>query len=120
MARLSGGRGRARMFCCCCDLPRMTMREQYELSPLMKWRLKRRFPWKLALHIVLLILTTVQIEILNVEDSEYYRACRRNWRNFFMPHPVPDEGPAYWPRRAPTLFRFYRMCSLPIECVLLL
>ena len=71
--------------CCCGPLPRMTAREHYTLSPWMKWRLKRRFPWKLCLHLILLVLTTLHPKFLNTEDSEYYRACRRNWGKFFLP-----------------------------------
>ena len=51
----------------------------------MKFKLKRRFPWKLCLHLVLLILTTVHPKFINSSDSEYYRACRRNWAKFFLP-----------------------------------
>ena len=91
----------------------MTTREQLFLTPYEKMTLFHRFPCKLVLDTLLVILVSVQVRreqlprcatsrasvvhsidqnnnvlqivLFNVQDSGYYRATQRNWRYLFYP-----------------------------------
>ncbi len=70
----------------CCNYTRdpMTLRERLTLSALQKWRFHGRFPFKLLLHVFLLLFSTAQILVWNFEDGGYYRATNRNWQYWFL------------------------------------
>lgn len=55
------------------------------LSTWEKWLVYGRIPWKLLLHVILLILTTWQIVHINVRDAAYVRAAKRNFYYYFFP-----------------------------------
>ena len=63
----------------------MTDLEYSLLSPRAKWTIFNRFPTKLCLHLVLLLLTTSQLFIFNFEDSRFTRTMKQTWGYFFMP-----------------------------------
>ena len=70
----------------CCNYKRshMTLRERLTLSAFKKWRYHGRFPFKLLLHVLLLIFSTGQILVWNFEDGGYYRSINRNWQYWFL------------------------------------
>lgn len=53
--------------------------ERLVLSPYEKWIAHGRFPFKLALHVLLLALTSVQLGVYGVQNAAYMRATHRNW-----------------------------------------
>ncbi|RLN92655.1 hypothetical protein BBJ28_00026975 [Nothophytophthora sp. Chile5] len=59
--------------------PSMGVVEQLVLSPWEKWRAHGRFPFKLALHVVLVLLTFTQMQLYEAQNAAYMRASHRNW-----------------------------------------
>lgn len=53
--------------------------ERLALSPYEKWAVHGRFPFKLALHVLLLALTSVQLGVFGEQNAAYMRATHRNW-----------------------------------------
>lgn len=68
---------------------RLTVREKVELSPWAKWSLYGYFPWKLCLHVTLVVLITVQATLVNMHYADYSRAMGRSFVNLFFP---PDKA----------------------------
>ena len=79
----------------------MTTKERLRLSAWQKWKLYGRFPWKLTLHLLLLLLTTLRLLSWNVSNDEYFRATSRTFTYFFLPEDY--EFPA---DRAYTIYTF--------------
>lgn len=53
--------------------------EQLLLAPYDKWTVYRRFPTKLVLHVILLILTATHMALYDAQNAAYVRASHRNW-----------------------------------------
>lgn len=53
--------------------------ERLVLSPYEKWLTHGRFPYKIVLHVLLLVLTSAQMGIYGVQNAAYMRATHRNW-----------------------------------------
>lgn len=53
--------------------------EQLLLAPYDKWTAYRRFPTKLVLHVILLILTATHLALYDAQNAAYVRASHRNW-----------------------------------------
>ena len=64
----------------------MTDTEYILLSPFAKFSLHNRFPYKLALHSVLLLLVTSQVIVFSLEDSTFARTMSQAFGFFFMPN----------------------------------
>ncbi|OWZ16130.1 Mucolipin [Phytophthora megakarya] len=71
--------------------------ERLVLSPWEKWVTHGRFPYKLMLHIALVLLTFAQMQVYDAQNAAYMRASHRNWAFFFLP-PAADIGVVYVPR----------------------
>ena len=71
---------------------RLSVREKLELSPWAKWSLYGYFPWKMSLHVTLVVLITVQATLVNMHYAAYSRAVGRSFVNLFSPpsHTSPD------------------------------
>ncbi|DAZ97857.1 TPA: hypothetical protein N0F65_003284, partial [Lagenidium giganteum] len=69
----------------------MGVMQQIALSPIEKWRVHGRFPFKILLHVLLLLLTLTQMIVYDAQNAAYMRASHRNWAFFFLP-PSNDEG----------------------------
>jgi len=65
---------------------KMTDTEYILLSPFAKFSLHNRFPFKLILHSVLLLLVTSQVLVFNLEDSTFTRTMGQTFGYFFMPN----------------------------------
>ncbi|ETI46327.1 hypothetical protein, variant 3 [Phytophthora nicotianae CJ01A1] len=65
--------------------------ERLVLSPWEKWAAHGRFPYKLMLHIALVLLTFAQMQLYDAQNAAYMRASHRNWAFFFLP-PAADIG----------------------------
>lgn len=63
----------------------MNIGQKVMLAPLQKWSLFRRPPWKLFLHVVLLVLTTAYVLTIRTSESAYLRSMDRTWRAFLFP-----------------------------------
>lgn len=57
----------------------MGVLDRLALSPWEKWSRHRRFPFKLALHVLLLALTASQMALYDAQNAAYMRASHRNW-----------------------------------------
>jgi hypothetical protein len=55
-----------------------------------KWTRFRRFPFKLVLHVLLLMAVTSHVLILNRSNAAYQRAMQRTFAYYFMPKGVDD------------------------------
>jgi hypothetical protein len=53
--------------------------ERLVLSPWEKWAVHGRFPFKLALHVALVLLTFAQMQLFDAQNASYMRASHRNW-----------------------------------------
>eukprot|EP00944_MAST-04C_sp_MAST-4C-sp1_P014127 g14127.t1 len=75
-------------FPCCCGgyskIP-MTTKERLRLSAWQKWKFYGRFPWKLSLHLLLLLTTTIRLMSWNASNDEYFHATSRTFTYFFLP-----------------------------------
>ncbi|CAI5704190.1 unnamed protein product [Peronospora effusa] len=69
----------------------MNTMERLILSPWEKWTKHGRFPYKLLLHVVLILLTFAQMQLFDAQNAAYMRASYRNWAFFFLP-PTADIG----------------------------
>ena len=49
------------------------------LSPWEKWTTHGRFPFKLVLHVALLLLTFTQMQLFDAQNAAYMRASYLNW-----------------------------------------
>eukprot|EP00644_Phytophthora_capsici_P007323 jgi/Phyca11/546359/estExt2_Genewise1Plus.C_PHYCAscaffold_210023 len=65
--------------------------ERLVLSPWEKWATHGRFPYKLALHVVLVLVTFAQMQLYDAQNAAYMRASHRNWAFFFLP-PAAEIG----------------------------
>jgi hypothetical protein len=65
----------------------MTPRERMTLSPLAKWRRFGRFPMKLLLHVVALVLLVTTISLTSLQFTPYTRACQDTFSRVFVPTP---------------------------------
>ncbi|EGZ11636.1 hypothetical protein PHYSODRAFT_516508 [Phytophthora sojae] len=65
--------------------------ERLVLSPWEKWAVHGRFPFKLTLHVALVLLTFAQMQLYDAQNAAYMRASHRNWAFFFLP-PAADIG----------------------------
>ncbi|EEY60015.1 mucolipin-like protein [Phytophthora infestans T30-4] len=65
--------------------------ERLVLSPWEKWTAHGRFPYKLTLHVALVLLTFAQMQLYDAQNAAYMRASHRNWAFFFLP-PAADIG----------------------------
>ncbi|KAK1929212.1 Mucolipin-1 [Phytophthora citrophthora] len=65
--------------------------ERLVLSPWEKWATHGRFPYKLMLHVVLVVVTFAQMQIYDAQNAAYMRASHRNWAFFFLP-PAAEIG----------------------------
>ncbi|KAG3115670.1 hypothetical protein PI124_g5521 [Phytophthora idaei] len=65
--------------------------ERLVLSPWEKWSTHGRFPYKLTLHVALVLLTFAQMQLYDAQNAAYMRASHRNWAFFFLP-PATDIG----------------------------
>ncbi|KAJ0411218.1 hypothetical protein ATCC90586_003857 [Pythium insidiosum] len=79
----------------------MSAVERLMLSPYEKWVRFGRFPFKTALHVLLLALTFAQMALYDAQNAAYMRASHRNWAYFFLP-PSADVGET--PRFQRTLY----------------
>ncbi len=68
---------------------RLSWRDNLELSPWAKWSQYTIFPWKMCLHITLVVLITLQASMINSHYAEYSRAVGRSFANLFFP---PADG----------------------------
>ncbi|TDH74305.1 hypothetical protein CCR75_003030 [Bremia lactucae] len=59
--------------------------ERLVLSSWEKWATHRRFPYKLTLHVALVLLTFAQMQLYDAQNAAYMRASQRNWAFFFLP-----------------------------------
>ncbi|KAG7399519.1 Mucolipin-2 [Phytophthora boehmeriae] len=59
--------------------------ERLVLSPWEKWAAHGRFPYKLMLHVALVVLTFAQMQLFDAQNAAYMRASHRNWAFFFLP-----------------------------------
>ncbi|GMF48633.1 unnamed protein product [Phytophthora fragariaefolia] len=53
--------------------------ERLVLSPWEKWAVHGRFPYKLVLHVALVLLTFAQMQLYDAQNAAYMRASHRNW-----------------------------------------
>eukprot|EP00698_Gefionella_okellyi_P009876 TRINITY_DN2533_c0_g1_i1.p1 TRINITY_DN2533_c0_g1~~TRINITY_DN2533_c0_g1_i1.p1 ORF type:complete len:603 (+),score=99.22 TRINITY_DN2533_c0_g1_i1:30-1811(+) len=67
----------------------MTPEERMFLSPLQKWIRFRRFPWKFVIHLLIAVLTTVQMLLL-AQSNEFYKGNISSFREAYLPPPSPD------------------------------
>ncbi|CEG47548.1 Mucolipidin and related proteins (TRML subfamily of transient receptor potential proteins) [Plasmopara halstedii] len=49
------------------------------------WAARGHFPYKLALHVTLVLLTFTQMQLYDAQNTAYLRASHRNWAFFFLP-----------------------------------
>ena len=63
----------------------MTTKERLRLSAWQKWKFYGRFPWKLSLHLLLLLTTTIRLMSWNTFSDDYFRATSRTFTYFFLP-----------------------------------
>lgn len=59
--------------------PSMGAVERLVLSPWEKWAVHGRFPFKLTLHVALVLLTFAQMQLYDAQNAAYMRASHRNW-----------------------------------------
>ncbi|CAI5727725.1 unnamed protein product [Peronospora farinosa] len=73
------------------DESSMNTMERLILSPWEKWTKHGRFPYKLLLHVALILLTFAQMQLFDAQNAAYMRTSYRNWAFFFLP-PSADIG----------------------------
>lgn len=71
--------------------PTVGLNDRQVLSSWEKWATHGRFPYKLALHVALVLLTFTQMQLYDAQSAAYMRASYRNWAFFFLP-PSADSG----------------------------
>ena len=62
----------------------MTMRDKLYMPPLEKYAVYSRFPWKIALHLVLLVLVTSQLILVLNKNAMYSLGQYRLWNELFL------------------------------------
>mmetsp|Transcript_18872 Transcript_18872/g.34969 ORF Transcript_18872/g.34969 Transcript_18872/m.34969 type:complete len:693 (+) Transcript_18872:169-2247(+) len=63
----------------------MTETDRILLKPWEKYRKFSKFPFKFALHSLLVALVTVQVAVFNVQDALYSRTMHKGFKFFLMP-----------------------------------
>lgn len=61
----------------------MTLKERLYMQPLDKYRVYDRFPWKLVIHILLVILTTCQVVLMVIPNGQYSYNQYIIWNKLF-------------------------------------
>lgn len=61
----------------------MTLKERLYMPPLEKYRIYDRFPWKLVIHVLLVILTTAQVVLLVLPNGQYSYNQYIIWNKLF-------------------------------------
>jgi hypothetical protein len=69
---------------------KMTPKDRFFLSPFQKWQKYRRFPFKIILHSLIILLTTVQIALVTVQYTGYSASSLLTIRHTFTPSFVTD------------------------------
>ncbi|ETV74217.1 hypothetical protein, variant 1 [Aphanomyces astaci] len=59
---------------------------EVKMSPWEKYWYHGRVPWKVVLHVLLMLCGTLQIMLYDNQNSAYVRASYRNWAYFFLPN----------------------------------
>lgn len=88
------------------DIP---IKDKILLGPIDKYRKYNRFPWKFLLHNLMLIMTTGQVLLICMENSNYAFNARKLWNNLFMTTPggeTVEVGDYVWIYDVPTLVDF--------------
>ena len=75
---------------------RLSTRERLTLSTWEKWWHYGRFPWKLVLHVLLLVCVSAQLILFNEQDAAYFRASRRNFAYYLFPADFDFSSPEYY------------------------
>ncbi|GMI09773.1 hypothetical protein TrRE_jg2534 [Triparma retinervis] len=63
----------------------MTPEETLDLSPWAKWILYRKFPYKLLIHLTLVVITTTHVLTINRIFDSYSRAVGSTWASLLFP-----------------------------------
>jgi len=61
----------------------MTLKERLYMPPLEKYRVYDKFPWKLVIHVLLVILTTAQVVLLVLPNGQYSYNQYIIWNKLF-------------------------------------
>ena len=67
----------------------MPLKDKISLGPIEKYTLYNRFPYKLTLHIMLLILTSLLILVSVQKNQSYLRSQQYVWYTKFLAVDVP-------------------------------
>lgn len=67
----------------------MPLKDKISLGPLDKYTLYNRFPFKLSIHLALVILTSILISISVMANQNYLRSQQYVWYNKFLAIDVP-------------------------------
>jgi hypothetical protein len=68
---------------------KMPLKDKLSLGPIEKYTLYNRFPYKLTLHIALLILTSFLILVSVQQNQSYLRSQQYQWYTKFLKADVP-------------------------------
>ena len=68
---------------------KMPLKDKISLGPIEKYTLYNRFPYKLTLHIMLLILTSLLILVSVQKNQSYLRSQQYVWYTKFLAVDVP-------------------------------
>ena len=71
----------------------MPLKDKISLGPIEKYTLYNRFPYKLMLHILLLILTTLLIAVSVKSNQSYLRSQQYVWYRKFILNADGDDVP---------------------------
>lgn len=61
----------------------MSLKERLYMPPLEKYRIYDKFPWKLVIHILLVILSTAQVVLMVIPNGQYSYNQYTIWNKLF-------------------------------------
>ena len=86
---------------------RIPLKDKIQLGPIAKYRKYNRFPWKMLLHIVIVMLATLQVIMIINSSGSYSRRFEKSFYFLFM-----DSEVDYTDKDFPRLKAFFAVPDL--------